>query len=86
MEAPIDCTRPGKLVQLATFGDPGRDPRGRTISVVYLAVVDGDKLEPRAADDAAEVGWFSLARPPKLAFDHRDILACARQYLKEHHA
>jgi len=70
------------LIQLHTFGDPGRDPRGRTISVVYLAVVDADKMKPSAGSDAAEVGWFSLARPPKLAFDHKDILACARQYLK----
>ncbi len=78
--------RTGALVQLHTFGDPGRDPRGRTISVVYLAVVDADQLKPRAADDAAEVGWFSLTRPPALAFDHRDILACARKHLKERHA
>lgn len=70
-----------ELVQLSTFGDPGRDPRGRTISVVYLAQVDRAKLTPRAADDAAEVGWFSLVRPPALAFDHRAILACARRYL-----
>jgi 8-oxo-dGTP diphosphatase len=74
------------LVQLRTFGDPGRDPRGRTISVAYLAVVNADKLKPHAADDAAEVGWFSLTRPPSLAFDHREILAFARKHLKERHA
>ena len=75
-----------ELVQLHTFGDPGRDPRGRTVSVVYLAVVDADKIKPCAGDDAAEVGWFSLTRPPKLAFDHKDILACVRNHLKERHA
>jgi len=73
------------LVQLHTFGDPGRDPRGRTISVAYLAFVNIKQVKPLAADDAAEVGWFSLARPPKLAFDHKDILAKARQYWKQHH-
>ncbi len=78
--------RAPELVQLHTFGDPGRDPRGRTISVVYLALVDADRLKPRAADDAAEVGWFALQRPPALAFDHRDILAFARKHLKERHA
>jgi 8-oxo-dGTP diphosphatase len=75
--------RTGKLVQLATFGDPGRDPRGRTISVVYLARVDPKQLKPRAADDAADVGWFPLHRPPpQLAFDHKAILATARAYLR----
>jgi 8-oxo-dGTP diphosphatase len=78
--------RMNKLVQLHTFGDPKRDPRGRNISVTYLALVDADGLTPRAGDDAAEVGWFSLRHPPKLAFDHRDILAVARKFLKERHA
>ena len=63
-----------------------RDPRGRTISVVYLATMDAAAMQPCAADDAAEVGWFSLQRPPALAFDHKDILACARKYLRESHA
>jgi 8-oxo-dGTP diphosphatase len=75
--------RMAKLEQLHAFGDPGRDPRGRVISVVYLAQVDPRKLKPRAADDAAEVGWHDLERPPPLAFDHAEILACARKRLKE---
>ena len=70
-----------QLEQLHTFGDLGRDPRGRTISVAYLAVVDADKLKPQAADDAAEACWHSLHRPPPLAFDHAEILACARRRL-----
>ena len=69
------------LEQLHTFGDPGRDPRGRTISVVYLAEVDGKKVNPQAADDAAEVGWHDLSNLPPLAFDHDKILACAQQQL-----
>jgi 8-oxo-dGTP diphosphatase len=71
----------GHLEQLHTFGDPGRDPRGRTISVVYLARADADRLKPQAADDAAEVGWHRLDQPPPLAFDHDQILACARRRL-----
>jgi 8-oxo-dGTP diphosphatase len=74
-----------ELVQLHAFGAPGRDPRGRTISIAYLAEVEPDAVKPKAADDAAEVGWFSLQRPPSLAFDHKEILACARRYWKEHH-
>jgi len=73
--------RGGRLEQLATFGDPGRDPRGRTISVVYVTRVDVTKVRPRAADDAAEVGWHPLHRLPPLAFDHREILKCARERL-----
>jgi 8-oxo-dGTP diphosphatase len=72
----------GRLVQLHTFGDPGRDPRGRTISIVYLGLVTGKAPVPRAGDDAADAGWFSLQRLPGLAFDHKKVLACARKYLK----
>jgi 8-oxo-dGTP diphosphatase len=69
------------LEQLNTFGDPGRDPRGRTISVAYLALVNADQVHPQAADDAAAVGWHLLRRLPPLAFDHDKILACARERL-----
>ncbi len=68
--------------QLGTFGDPGRDPRGRTISVVYLARVDAKKLKPRAGDDAAEVAWHPMEQLPPLAFDHAEILAVARERLR----
>jgi 8-oxo-dGTP diphosphatase len=71
----------GEVEQLGTFGDPGRDPRGRTISVAYLARVDAADLRPVAADDAAEVAWHPLNQPPPLAFDHDKILAGARQRL-----
>jgi 8-oxo-dGTP diphosphatase len=74
--------RAGRLEQLATFGDPGRDPRGRTVSVVYLGEVDADRVEPCANDDAAEVRWQPLGRLPPLAFDHAAILACAREWLR----
>jgi 8-oxo-dGTP diphosphatase len=71
-----------QLEQLHTFGDPGRDPRGRTISIVYLAIVDAASLQPRAADDAAEVAWHPLHRLPALAFDHAEILAYASRWLE----
>lgn len=73
----------GPLEQLHTFGDPGRDPRGRTISVVYLAWVDdADAARPRASDDAAEVAWHRLDQLPPLAFDHVQVLALARRRLE----
>ena len=71
------------LEQLHTFGDPGRDPRGWTVSVVYLARAVPELLQPRAADDADEVGWFPLADPPPLAFDHADVLARVRTRLAD---
>ena len=71
-----------EIEQLHAFGAPGRDPRGRTISVVYLARVKPAQLKPKADDDAAEVGWHSLLRPPPLAFYHAEILACARRRLR----
>ncbi len=62
------------LVQIGAYGHPERDPRGRTIGVVY-----GTRLssvpEVTAADDAADASWFSVDQlPEELAFDHRDIL------------
>ena len=69
------------LKQMYTFGDPGRDPRGWTVSVVYLAHVDPAGLMPNAADDADAVSWFPLDELPPLAFDHAAILAMARARL-----
>jgi 8-oxo-dGTP diphosphatase len=65
------------LRQIGTFGDPGRDPRGWTVSVVFLARVRAKNLRPVAQDDAAEVGWHPLDALPPLAFDHAVILKTA---------
>jgi 8-oxo-dGTP diphosphatase len=70
------------LEQLYTFGDPGRDPRGRVITVAYFAVAPADALRPRAGDDASETRWWSIYNLPPLAFDHADILAYALQRLR----
>jgi 8-oxo-dGTP diphosphatase len=71
-----------ELEQLYTAGDPGRDPRGWTVSVVYLAQVEPNALQPQAADDAESVGWFPLDDLPPLAFDHAMILARVLARLK----
>jgi 8-oxo-dGTP diphosphatase len=70
------------LEQLHTFGDPHRDPRGRTISVAYYVLLDSARLTVQAADDAAEAGWFSMFALPPLAFDHDVILAAALNHLR----
>jgi 8-oxo-dGTP diphosphatase len=57
---------------LGVYSDPARDPRGHTVSVVYVASARG---EPVAGDDAAGVLVADAAAPPPLAFDHGRILA-----------
>jgi 8-oxo-dGTP diphosphatase len=64
------------LEQIGAFGDPGRDPRGHTVSVVFAAVLDCRVLA-QAGDDASAAAWHSARRPPELAFDHRKILSIA---------
>lgn len=70
-----------ELEQLFAAGDPGRDPRGWTVSVVFLGRVPRRKAI--AGDDAAEIGWFPLDDPPPLAFDHAMILNRARIRLED---
>jgi 8-oxo-dGTP diphosphatase len=75
---------PVHLEQLHTFGDPGRDPRGWTVSVTYLARLSDSEvqtLKPEAGSDAGAVRWFLLHHPPSLAFDHAEILAYAAHHL-----
>jgi 8-oxo-dGTP diphosphatase len=74
------------LEQLYTAGDPGRDPRGWTVSVVYLTQVNPDELKPVAADDADAVSWFPLDGLPPLAFDHAMILDRVRTRLADRQA
>ena len=71
------------LEQLYTAGDPGRDPRGWTVSVAYLAQVDPGALKPVAADDAEEVAWWPLDELPPLAFDHAMLLGRVRVRLQD---
>jgi 8-oxo-dGTP diphosphatase len=65
------------LEQLKAYGHPGRDPRQRTVSVAFLAVLP-DLANPVGGDDAADAHWhrvtWLLARRDRLAFDHRAIL------------
>jgi 8-oxo-dGTP diphosphatase len=65
------------LEQLATYGDPERDPRMRVVSVAYLALAPSLPV-PRAGSDAAGASWLpagGLLVTDELAFDHRQILA-----------
>lgn len=63
------------LNQFKTYGTLGRDPRGRTISIIYYAITENDRITAKAGDDAAKAEWFDIKSLPKLiAFDHRDII------------
>ncbi|MBC8111793.1 MAG: NUDIX hydrolase [Verrucomicrobia bacterium] len=72
------------MEQLFTFGDIGRDPRGRTVSVGYFALLKlADYQRIQAGTDADNVKWFSLSEvPADLAFDHEKIVAMAIERLK----
>jgi 8-oxo-dGTP diphosphatase len=73
---------PQRLVQFFTAGDPERDPRTRVISVVFLTVLS-ETSAACAGDDAADVRWFSLIRPPRVAFDHKMILRAALNRIRD---
>jgi len=70
------------LEQLFTFGDKGRDPRGRVVTVSYLALLRQDDLKLRASSDASGVAWWPVMDLPKLAFDHQRIIEYAHQRIK----
>jgi 8-oxo-dGTP diphosphatase len=83
------------LEQLGAFGDPGRDPRGHTVSVAYLAFVVAESHRVEAGDDAAEAAYIPLRElvlsqekahgktAKRLAFDHAKIVELARDRLRE---
>ena len=65
----------GPIEQLGVFGEPGRDPRGRTISIAYAGLAVPRESTIQGGDDAQLAEWFDPLDPPELAFDHREILA-----------
>jgi len=72
----------GELLQLGAFGAPGRDPRGQTITVAFIALMSEEPIV-EAADDAAKARFWPVEGlvgghgPIALAFDHLDILSSA---------
>lgn len=71
-----------RLEQFGTFGNVGRDPRGRVITVAYLGIADSGAVNIGAGDDAQDAAWTRLDAIPPLATDHNDALRRAVFFLR----
>ena len=71
-----------QLHQIGAYSKVDRDPRGRTITVAYLSVVE-QPFAVQGQDDAAKAQWFPLSDLPELAFDHDEIMRNAIRKYKE---
>jgi 8-oxo-dGTP diphosphatase len=68
--------------QIGAYSKVNRDPRGRTVTVAYLAIIDAP-MAVSGQDDAAKAQWFPLSTLPELAFDHDEIMWDAIKKYKE---
>lgn len=59
--------------QIGAYSKVDRDPRGRTITVAYLAIID-EPMAVTGQDDAVKAEWWPLSDLPHLAFDHAEII------------
>ncbi len=69
-----------KLEQFKAYSQPDRDPRGRTISVVFTCIINF-MPNAKAADDAIDLDWFSIDNLPSMAFDHELVIKEARKII-----
>jgi 8-oxo-dGTP diphosphatase len=67
-----------QLEQFYVFDEPLRDPRERTITVVFTGQANHSESSIKAASDAKEARWFPVVELPELGFDHRDIVNLAK--------
>ena len=73
--------RLSNIQQIGAYSKIDRDPRGRTITVAYLAIVD-EPASVTGQDDATKAQWFPVDALPPLAFDHEDIMQDAIRFYK----
>lgn len=76
------CLKNVELKRLNVYDAIDRDPRGRTISVVYYGQVDESNSIVKGEDDAKQAKWFSIKSLPSLAFDHEIVLKDAIKAFK----
>ena len=72
----------GEMIRFDTYDKPGRDPRGRTITQLFVLIWKESMGEPVAGSDAKSLGWFDLTGLPELAFDHGEIIADVIRIMK----
>ena len=71
--------RVSTLDQFFTFDEVDRDPRGRTISTIFIGFLENPKGEIHAGSDANDAKWFPVSALPPLAFDHEKIIRKAME-------
>lgn len=71
------------LFPIGVAGDPGRDPRGRTITIVHAGILSPPFPQEQAGDDARKAGWFSIDDLPPLAFDHQQVVRDSLEELRK---
>jgi len=64
----------GELIRFETFDKPDRDPRGRTITQIFIMIWKKEMGMPVADSDAKSLKWYDLSKLPELAFDHGKII------------
>ena len=69
------------LKQVGIFANPGRDPRGRVISIAFTKVINSE-VSVKANDDATDAKWFDINTLPEIAFDHLEIIDMALKLLQ----
>lgn len=72
-----------KVFQVGAYSKVDRDPRGRTVTVAYLIIID-EPLPVTGLDDAANAAWWPLSSLPQLAFDHDEIMSDAIALYKKY--
>src|SRR3984885_10162594 len=69
------------MEQMKAFGEPGRDPVERTLSIAYFALIDIHQYEKQLNTDY-HAEWFHVKKMPELIFDHKNMVEIAKKQLR----